>query len=199
MLWSCCELLADQAYDDIEEFGDEPVNRPLPLITWRQEAGWRRQAARASDDLAGDLASGKWPMPRCAGEEVALHLVLRTAKDTYDEEWASTTHVIKGLLEHKDDFPWMLLSDVLFQDHDILDLFDKSLDGIEEPEADRNARWAWATTAHNPGSCRSTETVRGHLGDDGDQGDRTTSIEGVVREAGRSSQWKRRMNGSLSG
>jgi hypothetical protein len=39
---------------------------------------------------------------------------------------------------HPDDCDWRLLSDVLFQDGDILALFNIELDGIEDPDADQN-------------------------------------------------------------
>jgi len=39
----------------------------------RQDAVWRRQAARACDDLTDDIAAGRWPRPTCPGEEMALH------------------------------------------------------------------------------------------------------------------------------
>ncbi len=63
----------DQAYDDVLEHGDEPVDdtgdwavfNEFPRITWRQNAVWRRQAARSFDDLSDDLAADSWPQPAC--------------------------------------------------------------------------------------------------------------------------------------
>lgn len=99
---------------------------------------WRRQAARAFSDLADDLANGDWPQPRCAAEEMALHLAIRTARDAIDDDWISATRAIKSLPAHPDDFDWDMANDVLFQDHDILNLFDIELDGIEDPATDQN-------------------------------------------------------------
>jgi len=67
LLYTALEVLADEAFDDIEEHGSEPVKKEgegdwsvfgrLPRITGNQDAEWRRQIARACDDLArGDLA-----------------------------------------------------------------------------------------------------------------------------------------------
>jgi hypothetical protein len=85
----------------------------LPRITWHQDSGWRRQVARACDDLGDDLVGGDWPMPRNNAEEIVLP-------------------------RHGDDYDWDMCSEVLFQDHDVLMLYDESLDGIEDPGSDAN-------------------------------------------------------------
>lgn len=76
VLWAVAQLHADFAYDDIEQYGDAPIIdadggwvafADYPRITWGQDAVWRRQAARAFDDLAADLAAGRLPSPTCPG------------------------------------------------------------------------------------------------------------------------------------
>lgn len=147
LLWSSCQLRADQAYEDVIEFGDEPVDPndgtwstfdEYPPLTWRQNAVWRRQAARAFDDLADDLAAGRWPQPRCAAEEMALHLVIRSARAAIADDWPTASRAIETLSPRPEDFDWDLIDDVLFQDHDILSLYDIELDGIEDPDADQS-------------------------------------------------------------
>jgi hypothetical protein len=72
-LWAAGQILADQTYDDVAEHGDDPVSddgewnvlASYPRITWHQDAIWRRQAARAFDDLTADLEAGNWPSPTC--------------------------------------------------------------------------------------------------------------------------------------
>lgn len=145
-LWTAAGVLADQAYDDVLEHGDEPVDdatfwlvfNEFPRITWRQNAVWRRQAARSFDDLSDDLAAGTWPQPRCPAEEMALHLILRSAESAVDDDWAGLTGRYADLPEHDDDHDWDMLTDTLFQDTDILALFSKQLDGIEDPDTDQN-------------------------------------------------------------
>ena len=148
LLYTKLEIMADQAFDDIEEHGSEPVARDgggdwllfdrLPRITWNQDAGWRRQMARACDDLAGDLARRDWPTPRNNAEEIVLHLVIEDAAD-YLEEWEDTRGEEHNTLpRHGDDYDWGMCSEVLFQDHDVLMLYDESLDGIEDPGSDPN-------------------------------------------------------------
>jgi hypothetical protein len=145
-LWTAAGVLADQAYDDVLEHGDEPVDDTrawsvfdeFPRITWRQNAVWRRQAARSFDDLSDDLAAGNWPQPRCPAEEMALHLILRSAEAAVGDDWAGFAERYADLPEHEDDHDWDMLTETLFQDLDILALFSKQLDGIEDPDTDQN-------------------------------------------------------------
>ncbi|OBI29059.1 hypothetical protein A5710_22685 [Mycolicibacter sinensis] len=81
---------ADNTYDDVEEHGDQPVGEEaaglwmildrLPEQTWHLPAWWRRQLARAFDDLALDLEASRLPRPRCIAEEVALVIAVAGAQ-----------------------------------------------------------------------------------------------------------------------
>ncbi|MFJ5984540.1 hypothetical protein [Lentzea sp. NPDC092896] len=143
VLWRMAGLLADHAYDDVAEYGDDPVTTTVqwsvfdefPRITWRQNAIWRRQAARSFDDLAEDLAAGRVPQPSCVAEEMALHLMLSCAAE---DGGALLENDFSTLAAHTDDLDWELLREVLFQDNDILELFDPSRDGIEDPDDEQN-------------------------------------------------------------
>lgn len=145
VLWEMGGFLADEAYDDVLRNGDAPVTvegewgifDEYPPITYRQRAVWRRQAARAFDDLAGDLAEGEWPRPTCAGEEMALRLMIRYANAAVKDDWVGLEKY-PNLPVHKDDFDWEMAFECLFQDTDILSLFDQELDGIEDPDSDLN-------------------------------------------------------------
>lgn len=144
-LWSMLVTLADQAYDDVEARGDDPVDGRghwhvfdrYPRITRRQDAVWRRQCARSFDDLADDLAHGREPQPRCRAEETALHLALRTLPDALTDQWWGPG-LFDRLPAHDDDLDEALL-DGLFQDHDVLALYAADKDGIEDPDDPVNA------------------------------------------------------------
>jgi hypothetical protein len=87
--------------------------------------------------LTADLEAGKWPLPRCPGEEMALHLSLRDVDAMVDDDWTgSIQEALARLPEHADDFDWNY--EVLFQDTDILGLFEDGLDGIEDPDVETN-------------------------------------------------------------
>ncbi|MEV8392939.1 MULTISPECIES: hypothetical protein [unclassified Streptomyces] len=140
-------VLADQAYDDCEELGDRPVVSDedegdwgvftyLPKLTFAADLQWRRQFARAADDLAVDLERGQRPQPTCTAEELALHLVLRDMGDRGDEDSAAGRH--GKLPTHRDDYDFDMCSEVFFQDADVLMLYSARFDGIEDPDDETN-------------------------------------------------------------
>jgi hypothetical protein len=151
MLYTALEVLSDEAYDDVEEHGGDPVTsenaddwaifRRLPRITWRTDADWRRQFARACEDISQDLATGHRPIPRNNAEEMALHLAIEDGPGCLEmaEDDADKRHA--ALPEHDDDYAWDDCSEFLFQDHDVLMLFDESLDGFEDPTIDINKEY----------------------------------------------------------
>lgn len=161
-LWARCQILADGAYDEVETYGDKSVDpdeawfvfSEFPMITWSQKSAWRRQCARAFDDLVGDLEAGRWPEPTCPADEMALHLAIQVQQDI-EEEWLDEKLV--SLPSHPDDEDWDGAVDALFQDTDILALFDPSQDGLEDPESDINVSFrigdyrpaAWFKTFSN--------------------------------------------------
>jgi hypothetical protein len=151
VLWSLAQILADNGYDDVEEHGSDPMrdeggwslfNR-YPRVTWGQDAAWRRQAARAYDDLALDLENGDWPLPTCPAEEMALHMILEDGPSAVEDGWTGLDEpTLAPLAEHPDDFDWDAMPDVLLQDTDVLHLFEPDLDGIEDPEEELNVDMA---------------------------------------------------------
>ncbi|MEG3635210.1 hypothetical protein [Micromonospora palythoicola] len=146
VLWTVTQVLADDAYGDVTEHGDAPIVdenewslfADYPRITWRQDAVWRRQAARAFDDLTADLEAGNWPQPTCPGEEMAFHLMMRAARAAQEDGWGFEADELAQLPEHPNDYDWDMTSEVLLQDTDILRLFDLHLDGVEDPDSDYN-------------------------------------------------------------
>jgi hypothetical protein len=120
----------------MENYGS--VLHQYPRITWRQDAVWRRQAARAYDDLVDDIKAGRWPVPRCVGEEKALRLMLAEAAEVDLDGDLRLARIVESLPEHPDDADWALADDALFQDHDLANLFRPALDGIEDPDNEVN-------------------------------------------------------------
>jgi hypothetical protein len=124
MLYVNAQASADAAYDDVDSHGDEPVTRDTdwavfdayPPITFRQDAVWRRQAARAFDDLADDLDGGRSPEPRCPAEEMALRLILAAAQAMLADMAEYVADLVAGLPEHPDDYDWALVFESLLQE-----------------------------------------------------------------------------------
>jgi hypothetical protein len=142
VLHTALSLLSDEAYDDVASHDEAPVDHGgndwtvfdrLPKITWRQPASWRREFARAANDLADDLEAGKWPRPTNSMEEMALHLAIEDAPACLEMAEDDSDDEHHALPEHADDYDWPFCSEVLFQDHDILVLFDANLSDIADP------------------------------------------------------------------
>jgi len=151
VLWSVAQILADYGYDDVEEHGSDLLPERTewylfgryPRLTWSQDAVWRRRAARAYDDLAADLAAGEWPLPTCPAEELALHLILEDALAAVEDGWTGLdAAAFDALPGHPEDLDWDAMPDALFQDTDILHLFEPGLDGIDDPDDALNAEMA---------------------------------------------------------
>lgn len=116
LLYTTLVVLADEAYDDVAEFGDEPVGSGdgiewslfamLPRGTWRANADWRRRFARACDDLAGDLAAGCLPAPRCQAEHMAIHLAIEDAPDYLPNRDGSVDPAHEALPVTRWDYDW---------------------------------------------------------------------------------------------
>jgi len=148
LLHTALKALADQAFDDIEEHGSAPVEKDgrgdwsffdrLPRITWNQDAEWRRQIARACDDLTDDLVRGDWPTPRNNAEEIVLHLAIHDGPTWEEQKEDIGDKAHEAIPRHSSDYDWDMCSEMLFQDHDILMLYDEGLDGIENPGDDAN-------------------------------------------------------------
>jgi hypothetical protein len=137
------EDLAATACAEAAALGDEVMTAQaaglfasLPRITFHQDAAWRRQMARTFDDLAADLDTGKDLAPGCTGEEMALHLAISRAEDLQRNRPRLVADAVHGLPADPYDFAWDDCSNLLFEDHDVLMLFDGRLDGIEDPEGD---------------------------------------------------------------
>ncbi|MFE1781256.1 hypothetical protein ACFW9F_01345 [Streptomyces sp. NPDC059506] len=133
------EELSARAWQDVADVGDAPLRRNegrvlglLPSVTLRQDRDWRRQMARCFDDLAADLARTGTVRPGCTGEEMALHLGIDRAQALTRNRPRLVAECVAGLGEDRRDYDWAWCSDVLFEDHDVLMLFNAALDGIED-------------------------------------------------------------------
>lgn len=148
LLFTTLVVLADEAYDDVAEFGDEPVGSGdgiewslfamLPRGTWRATADWRRRFARACDDLAADLAAGQLPVPRCLAEHLAIQLAIEDAPDylpNRDGGDDSVDLAHEGLPVTRWDYDWDGCARVLCARRRVIVLV------VAEPEAAADDTW----------------------------------------------------------
>ncbi|MCA2218043.1 hypothetical protein [Jidongwangia harbinensis] len=64
--------------------------------------------------------------------------MLQSAQAAIADGWGPTPELLAVLPEGDGDYDWDWVSEILLQDHDIVDLFDGQKDGIEDPETDAN-------------------------------------------------------------
>lgn len=147
-LWSSSVYLSDTwrcARGDPEPLLDDlpPIARPYA------KGDWFGRFTDCFEHLATRIAAGDGDQERlatCTGEELALHLVIDIAEAHLADRILGTDIEEAGTLpDHgDDDRDFEAMRDLLFRDHDVLLLFDPSLDGAEDPdgELDRFARFA---------------------------------------------------------
>ncbi|MEU6395350.1 hypothetical protein, partial [Streptomyces sp. NPDC046939] len=143
LAWAGEELSA-QAWQEVTALGDEPlppgadgVFGRLPAITRRRDGQWRRQMARAFDDLTGDLRNTPVGVePTCTGEEMALHLMISHARSITGNRPRALHDRVAHLPQRSADHDWERCSDPLFEDHDVLMFFDAQLDGVDDLEGE---------------------------------------------------------------
>lgn len=106
-----------------------PVLGSLPRQTFFESRLWRYQLAEAADRLAADTLHWGAPIPRCTGEEMVLHLVLHRAAD-------AAGCPPEQVLDWPEDNStptqgWGDLFEYLFEDHDVLLLYQLPVENLE--------------------------------------------------------------------
>lgn len=113
--------------------GAAPVLSSLPRQTYSESLLWRYQFAEAAAALAADARRWGAPVPRCTGEEMALHLILHRAAAAAGCPRSKVFEWPDDDLSRPDRGPgWGDLFEYLFQDHDVLLLHEMP---AEETEA----------------------------------------------------------------
>jgi hypothetical protein len=133
--WGAATILGDEwrtCITDPELLAEDlpPIARP-----YAQDRSWLEQFIEGFDRLAQRLGSGDGDsdcLARCTAEELALHLTIRVA-EAYVADGVIDRAWVDHLPDHgadDRDFDWM--REVLFEDHDVLMLFNASLDGVDD-------------------------------------------------------------------
>ncbi|MEV1200282.1 hypothetical protein [Microbispora rosea] len=128
-LHAAAEIHADRAYEVAEELGHPRLDERAKVDTWplppvvAADQQFARWMARSYEDLAHDLALGRLPLPSCTSEEMALWRIIDFAEDlAKDPDNGFAPEEIAQLPESRFDYDWGWLTEVLYQDHDFLDL-----------------------------------------------------------------------------
>ncbi|MCL7423924.1 hypothetical protein [Streptomyces sp. YS415] len=143
VLEAALDIVSDMARQSLEEIDDRPVDlgdnyalifSDLPVLTWRQDAQWRREMVRCFEDLADDIRAGRWPRPRCTGEEMALHIGIDHASSMVVDDVELVTSFVEGIPPHHKDWDWNLCLSLLLEDTDVLFLYEPWSQGIEDSD-----------------------------------------------------------------
>lgn len=130
-LWHAALRLADEwQFAPLERLVDDLPHVARPYAA---DDTWRQQFADAFRQMASRLSSREGLgqiIAQCTAEELALHFSIDLA--AADAELGVTPENLELLPDHgrsDTDFGWM--QEVLFEDHDVLMLYNPALDGIE--------------------------------------------------------------------
>jgi hypothetical protein len=132
-LWAAAVMLAN-TYD---EGRWRLLTRHLPPIAQRlADEVWMERFVSCFETLANRLEVQDFDATRittCTAEEMALHLVIEAAEGA-SRDGALATDISQPAKPGCDD-DFDSVREPLFRDHDVLYLFDASLDGIEAPDS----------------------------------------------------------------
>lgn len=127
--------IAEQIRTDADLLDTEAVSgqqlqvlAALPPCTFTQSRFWRYQLAECATRLANDTRQWGAPVPRCTGEEMVLHLILTRAALTDTGLPAAKAMAWPENTDNPDT--WGDLATDLFQDDDVLALYDLPAEAI---------------------------------------------------------------------
>lgn len=142
-LWSAALFIADTHRDgtQLDMLRDElpPVARRLT------DDAWMRRFVSSFDALAARIATGGFAseqLASCTAEEMALHLVIDLAAGFVADGILGTPQHLPA--HGEDDTDFELAREMLFRDHDVLMLFNASLDGIEDESNELHEEFRFA-------------------------------------------------------
>jgi hypothetical protein len=151
LLAVAADHVAERGWADLFHHGDRVFERPtddedvweleqgsflihLPSLCDGQSAAWRLAMVRAVEHLAGDLRSGRAPLPTCTAEELAFHLIVAEAEELFDlltdEDFARDCQLPTAdafTVRHRTFGRW---KEFFLQDFDVLMHYDDTLQHI---------------------------------------------------------------------
>lgn len=133
-LWVAAVYLSDTYGEDPQS---EMLMEELPPIARRlADDAWLARFVSCFEALAVRLGAGlaSEQLASCTAEEMALHMVIDFAEASVADGMASIPQKLPRRGAADTDFEWA--REVLFRDHDVLMLFNASLDGIEDDSSE---------------------------------------------------------------
>ncbi len=134
LLWGTALFLGEASND--EDFLAD-LREQLPSVVQRlADHRWMARFSRCFEILAARLAAGYENLSHlasCTGEEMALHFVIEAAETGVSDGSLTINQSLPLDPDRDQDFDWV--REILFRDHDVLLLFEDSLDGIEAADS----------------------------------------------------------------
>lgn len=142
-LWAAAVYLSDT-------YGEDPdsglLRQELPPIAQRlADDAWIERFVACFEVLADRLGRGRFVpelLAACTAEEMALHMVIDLAEAFVNDGIVPPHSLLPARGDDDTDFDWA--REVLFRDHDVLMLFNRSLDGIEDDSSELAAQYRFA-------------------------------------------------------
>lgn len=142
-LWGAAVFLSDTYREDLHS---EMLRQELPPIAQRlADDAWIERFVSCFESLAGRLGSGRFipeQLASCTAEEMALHMLIDLAEAFVNDGVVPTESPLPTRGDDDTDFDWA--REVLFRDHDVLMLFNVSLDGIEDDSGELAEQYRFA-------------------------------------------------------
>ena len=139
LMYECTEFLNDHLRQDGDSW--DALKGLLPRIARSKEPQFYARFVEIFDRFNKVLSQGEFPDPKSTAEEMALHIALDEMESRVDDaehieigknEILRFPEYDQSLPRSEDDFDTEILRMSLLQDQDILNLFEPSLDGIED-------------------------------------------------------------------
>lgn len=186
LLRAAADDLVEIGYHEVMDWLDEPYERDaedclsgdsflgmLPAHCDHQNVAWRLAMVRAVANLRDDLDAGRAPLPRCNGEEVALHVLLERASWLLEVVIEDGNVVGEWGLPRREELTprhvqFEAMREYFFQDEDVLGHYDEALvDIVSDPSHPvgehmmygdlRSSEWWWTF-----GNLRPRDAGRGY-------------------------------------
>ncbi len=143
-LWAAATILSDT----YRAGGLDALAEDLPPAVARvADDPWYDRFLACFQTVADRLASGAYDPERlacCTAEEMALHLVINMVEVLEETGGLDNLEWLASLPPWGEDDGPEWARTALFRDHDVLWLFEASLDGIEAPDSDEAAYYGLA-------------------------------------------------------
>lgn len=140
LMYQCCDLLLD-IFSSGASYGFLELKEKLPRICQSMDSGFYGSLLLTLNGFKQDISEGRVPVLDCTGAEMMMHIVLDEMElriEESDIEIGVSAFVFNQITDYlcdsAEDFNIFRIRDLIFDDIDVIFLFDPAMDGIENSE-----------------------------------------------------------------